>query len=94
MSHEIHDISAYMNQVGQQARGLEEERLDLGFVESRQVCSIPVYQSPSTAVAALGEYRNPRTTQGIHITIDGPLRHFQPLGQLTRRHPLADLEEQ
>src|SRR5205085_5953510 len=76
-------------------RGLcEKERLNLSLVESRQVGAVLLQQNTSATYSAFRSHRNTRRAQSLHISIDGSLRHLQPLCQFTCRHAPVNLQEQ
>src|SRR5690606_28301194 len=49
---------------------------------------------PAALRTAQGEHRHAGRSEGFHVAVDGALRHFEPLGEHTRRQAAMRLEEE
>jgi hypothetical protein len=67
---------------------------DLSLVQPGQVGAVLLQQPPAAAHPALGQHRDARRAERLHIAMDRALGHLQPLRQIAGGDAAVDLEQQ
>ena len=82
-------------EVGEQAcRIADEQRLRFRVVQPADIGTVAGHETPPAVCAPLGHHRHAGNAKRLHVAKDRPFGHFQPPGELRRRHPSAGLEQQ
>ena len=72
----------------------EEEGLRLILVEAGEPGPVAIDELVAARRSPLRVDRHPRRRQAVEITVHGPQRHLELVGEFARRHPTPRLEEQ